>query len=91
MRIDPSKVEDIVNFPTPKTIIDVRIFLGAAQYWRKFIANVSTIAAPMHVVTSVKKGLQWGGKQKQDFEALKYKINSAPVLAFANLRQPFEI
>jgi hypothetical protein len=29
-------------------------FLGAAQYWRKFIANFSSIAAPLHDVTSVK-------------------------------------
>ena len=58
LRIDPSKVEAIMNWPTPKTITKVRIFLGAAQYWRKFIANFSAIAAPMHAVTSVKKDFQ---------------------------------
>ena len=45
----------------------------------------------MHEVTSMKKGFQWGDKQKQAFEALKYKIISAPVLALPDLRQPFEI
>ena len=45
----------------------------------------------MHAVKSVKKGFQWGGKQQQAFKALKDKINSAPVLALPNLRQPFEI
>ena len=86
LRIDHSKVEAIFNWSTPKTISDVRIFLGAAQYWRKFIANFSSIAAPMHAVTSVKKGFQWGGKEQQAFEALKDKISSAPVLALPNLR-----
>ena len=56
LRIDPSKVEAIVNWLTPKTVTEVRSFLGAAQYWRKFIANFSAIVAPMHAVTSVKKG-----------------------------------
>ena len=64
LRIDPSKVEAIVNWPTPKTITEVRSFLDAAQYWRNFIANFSSIATPMHELKSVKKGFQWGGKQQ---------------------------
>ena len=75
-----------MNWPTPKIVIKVRIFLGTAQYWRKFIPKFSAIAAPMHVVTSVKKGFQWGGKQQQAFEDLKDKISSATVLALPNLR-----
>ena len=86
MRIDPSKVEAIMNFPTPKIVTEVRSFVGATQYGRKFIANFSAIETPMHAVTSVNKGFQWGGKKQQDFEALKYKILSALVLALPNLR-----
>ena len=65
--------------------------MGAAQYWRKFIANFSSIAAPLHAMTSVKQVFQWGGKQQQAFDSLKEKISSTPVLALPNLRQPFEI
>ena len=45
----------------------------------------------MHAVKSVKKGFQWGGKQQQDFKALKGKISLALVLALPNLRHPFKI
>ena len=54
MKIDPSKVEVIVNWPKPKFATEVRSFFGAVQYWRKFIVNFSLIASPLHLLTSVK-------------------------------------
>jgi hypothetical protein len=63
LKIDPSKVKVILEWPRPSNVTEVRIFLGATQYWRKFIANFSSIAAPLHAVTSVKQVFQWGGKQ----------------------------
>jgi len=62
LKIDPSKVDVILNWPRPNIVTEVRSFLGATQYWRKFIANVSSIAAPLHALTSLKKVFQWGGK-----------------------------
>jgi hypothetical protein len=91
LKIDPSKVKVILDWPKPNNVIEVRSFLGVAQYWRKFIANFSSIATPLHEVTSIKQVFQWGGKQQNSFDALKEKISSAPVLALPNLRQPFEI
>jgi hypothetical protein len=86
LKIDPSKVEVILNWPRPRMCIEVRSFLGAAQYWRKFIANFSSIAAPLHALTSVNKVFQWGGKQQKAFDTLKEKISSAPVLALPDLQ-----
>jgi hypothetical protein len=91
LKIDPSKVKVILEWPKPNNVTEVRSFLGATQYWRKFIANFSSIAAPLHAVTSVKQVFQWGGKQQKAFDTLKETISSAPVLALPNLRQPFEI
>jgi hypothetical protein len=91
LKIDPFKVKVILEWPKPNNVKEVRIFLGAAQYWRKFIANISSIAAPLHAVTSVKKVFQWGGKQHKYFDTLKEKISSMLVLSLPNLRQPFEI
>jgi len=55
LKIDPSKVAVIVNWPKPKSATEVRSFLGAAQYWRKFISNFSLIAAPLHALTGLNK------------------------------------
>jgi hypothetical protein len=65
--------------------------LGETQCWRKFNVNLSSIAAPLHAVTSIKQVFQWGGKQQNDFDALKENISSTQVLALLDLRQPFEI
>jgi hypothetical protein len=80
-----------LEWSRPNNVTEVRSVLGATQYWRKIIANFSSIAAPLHAVTSVKQVFQWGGKKQQAFDTLKEKISSAPVLALLNLRQPFEI
>ena len=71
--------------------MEVRSFLGVAQYWRKFIANFSSIVAPLHALTSVKKVFHWGDMQQKTFDVLNQNINSAPILALPDLRQPFEI
>ena len=59
----------------------MRSFLGAVQYWRRFIQNFSYIASPLHALTSVKKA----------FDTLEGKISTVPVLALPDLQQPFEI
>jgi hypothetical protein len=87
MKIDPSKVKVILEWPKPNNVTEVRSFLGAAQYWRKLLLTF----LQLHAVTSVKQVFQWGGKQQKAFDTLKEKISSAPVLALPNLRQPFEI
>jgi hypothetical protein len=46
LKIDPSKIEVIVNWPEPKSVTEIRSFLVVVQYWRRFIPNFSFIVAP---------------------------------------------
>jgi hypothetical protein len=91
LKIDPSKIDVIVNWPEPKSLTKVRRFLSAFQSWRRFISNLSFIAAPLHALTSVKNTFPWGGTKQKYFDTLKEKISTTPVLALLNLQQPFEI
>ena len=91
LKIDPSKVEVILNWPKPNTVTKVRSFLGRTQYWRKFIANFSSITTSLHALKSVKKVFHWGDVQQKAFDPLKKKISSTPILTLLDLRQPFEI
>jgi hypothetical protein len=85
LKFDPSKIDVIVNWPEPKSVTEVRRFLGAIQYWRRFIPNFFFIASPLHALTSVKNTFQWEGEKQKDFDTLKEKISTAPVLALLNL------
>jgi hypothetical protein len=63
LKIDPSKIEVIVKWPELKSVTEIWSFLGAVQYWRRFIPNLSFIEALLHALTSVKNTFQWEGKK----------------------------
>ena len=45
--VDPKKVEAVVHWPRPTSVIEIKSFLGLARYYRKFIKDFSRIAAPL--------------------------------------------
>ncbi len=45
--MDEKKINSVLNWPTPKTTKDLQRFLGFANFYRRFIRNFSTIAAPL--------------------------------------------
>ena len=49
--VDPKKIEAVVNWNPPKNVSEVRIFLGLAGYYRKFVEGFSKIAAPLTKLT----------------------------------------
>ena len=47
---NPKKVEAVTKWPTPKTVYDIRSFLGFVGYYRRFIKDFSKIAKPIREV-----------------------------------------
>ncbi|KAI3828280.1 hypothetical protein L1987_02378 [Smallanthus sonchifolius] len=81
IHMDPSKIEAIKNWEAPRTLIEVRQFLGLAGYYRRFIENFSKIALPMITLTQKDKKFDWTDKQELAFQLLKQKLCSAPILS----------
>ncbi|CAG2238861.1 Retrovirus-related Pol polyprotein from transposon 17.6,Retrovirus-related Pol polyprotein from transposon 412,Retrovirus-related Pol polyprotein from transposon 297 [Mytilus edulis] len=79
---DPSKIEAVRDWPTPKNINEVRSFLGLAGYYRRFIPEFSEIASTLTHLT--KKGIrfEWTTQCQESFECLKSKLISAPILNY---------
>jgi hypothetical protein len=51
LKIGLAKMDAIMKWLVPTNIIEVRSFLGATKYLRKFIASFSTVDTPLHVIT----------------------------------------
>ena len=89
--MDPQKIEAVVNWKPPKNVSDVRSFLGLAGYYRKFVEGFSKIAAPMTKLTRKDVKYDWVDACQQNFEELKGRLTSAPVLALPNGRDEFVV
>ncbi|KAK1607201.1 hypothetical protein QYE76_030874 [Lolium multiflorum] len=91
VEVDESKIEAIQNWPTPMNVSQVRSFHGLAGFYRRFVPNFSTIAAPLNDLT--KKGVvfEWGAAQDHAFDELKRLLTSAPLLALPDFNKQFEI
>jgi hypothetical protein len=74
IEVDGSKIDAIQSWPTPTTVTQIRSFLGLAGFYRWFVRDFSSIAAPLHELT--KKGIpfSWGTVQEEAFTILKDKL-----------------
>ena len=47
IKVDPAKIEAVVNWKPPRSVTEVRSFLGLAGYYRRFMKGFSVIASPL--------------------------------------------
>jgi hypothetical protein len=89
--MDEAKVKAIQEWPTPKSIIDVRSFHGLASFYRRFVKDFSMIASPLTEIVKKAVGFKWGEEQENAFSFLKSKLISAPLLFLPDFNKAFEI
>ncbi|XP_021832400.1 uncharacterized protein LOC110772280, partial [Prunus avium] len=78
--VDPSKVEAVMEWKQPATVTEIRSFLGLAGYYRRFIEDFSSIAAPLTKLTRKDVLFIWNEDCEKAFKELKKKLTIAPVL-----------
>ena len=80
IRVDPTKIEAVVNWKPPQNVTEVRSFLGLAGYYRRFVRGFSIIASPLTKLLRKGINLEWINKCLNSFEQLKGMLVEAPVL-----------
>lgn len=91
VRMDPKKVESVTSWPTPRSPHDVRMFLGLANFYRRFIKGFSQLAAPLTRLLkkeNMAKKFNWTQDAGAAFEQLKVAFTTAPILMHFDSEQP---
>ena len=74
------KVEAVMSWERPKSVYEIRSFLGLARYYKRFIEDFSRIAAPMTRLTRKEVKFDWDDLCEEAFQKLKRRLTSAPIL-----------
>jgi len=91
IEIEEDKVAGVLNWPIPKTVRDVRKFLGLANYYRQFIKNFATLAKPLNMLTRKNEKWIWEETQQNVFEDLKRIFTTRPLLVAPDLDKEFRV
>jgi hypothetical protein len=91
IRIDPEKVQEVMDWNPPTTVRQIWSFLGLAGYYRRFIPVLSRIAKPMTEL--LKKGVKfdWSQKCEYAFHTLRRHLTTALVLAQPDNTKSFDV
>jgi hypothetical protein len=91
IEVDKAKVDLISNLPPPRTVKEIRSFLGHAGFYRRFIKDFSKISRPLCSLLAKDAPFLFDDKCCQAFQTLKTALTSAPIIQPPNWNVPFEI
>ena len=88
-RPDPKLVKSILEYPRPRSRVQVQAFLGLAGFYRRFIKDFALIAGPLHDLTKKDAPFCWNSTQEAAFLTLQAKCAEWPVLRRPDFSKPF--
>lgn len=92
LRTDPDKIACIADYQLPKTLKELRRFIGMTSYYRRFIDKFANIIAPLHDLTKKRtRTIKWTAPAVEAFENLKSAMIQAPVLVTPDFNKKFII
>ena len=81
--VDPEKVEVVMSWERPKSVFEIRSFLGLVGYYMRFIKDFSRLAAPMTRLTRKGVKFEWDDLCEKAFQELKRRLTTASIPIFS--------
>ena len=75
----------------PKSVFEIRNFLGLAGYYKRFIEDFSRLAAPMTRLTRKEVKFDWDDRCEEAFQELKRRLTLAPILIVLDRGQGYTV
>ena len=91
LSVDPRKNEAVMSWERPKSVFEIRSFLGLAGYYRRFIEDFSRLAMHMTRLTRKEVKFVWDDSCEQAFQELKRRLTSAPILIVLERGQRYTV
>ena len=76
------KLGQIVEFPVPKRLEELKTFLGMAAFFRKFVPNYSHLASTLHALDKKNVSFVWTDACQHSFELIKSALSDENILSF---------
>jgi hypothetical protein len=64
-RPDPRRVRAIGEYPSPRTVMEVRVFIGPVEYYGRHVRHFVDIAKPLAKLTRKDMPFEWGLEQQE--------------------------
>jgi len=87
--VDPTKVDAVMQWKSPKSVFEIRSFLGLAGYYQRFIEGFSKLALPLTQLNRKGQAYVWVAKCEKSFLELKKRLTSTPVLTLPIPKESF--
>jgi hypothetical protein len=88
VKVEPNNIKAMMDWPIPKTLNNLRGFLGLTGYYHKFVLNYGRITTPLTTLTK-KDEFSWTLEATKSFEQLKEVMCKAPVLTTPDFTKTF--
>ncbi|EIW71197.1 hypothetical protein TREMEDRAFT_26998 [Tremella mesenterica DSM 1558] len=88
IEMDQEKVKAILEWGEPMTVRDTQVFLGFANFYRRFIKGFSHIVGPLTRLTRKDQAWNWTQECQKAFDDLKKTFTTAPVLRHFDRTRP---